>query len=147
MKRKSLSRSPARLLREAAGAMRRAYCPYSRYPVGAALLSDDGRVFAAANVENASYGLTICAERAAFAAAVGAGGRRFAALVIVSARGPLPYPCGACRQVMREFCGDAFPVTVAHADNLAGARTLRLAELLPKPFEMRPKSRYKCRKA
>lgn len=87
-----------RLATEAAGA---AYAPYSKFLVGAALCATDGRVFTAGNVENASYGLTICAERAAVFKAVSDGQRSFAALAIsVPGGGP---PCGACRQVLREF--------------------------------------------
>ncbi len=84
-------------------ARERAYAPYSGFAVGAALLADDGRVFRGANVENASYGLSLCAERSALAAAIVAGVQRFAALVVV-APGPTPAsPCGMCRQVLSEF--------------------------------------------
>lgn len=93
----------ARLLAEAERAAARAYAPYSGLAVGAALLAEDGRVFAACNVENASYGLSICAERAAVFKAVSEGARRFTA-VAVTLRGlrPIP-PCGACCQVLAEF--------------------------------------------
>jgi cytidine deaminase len=93
----------------ARAALGNAYAPYSRFQVGAAALARDGRVFTGVNVENASYGLTVCAERNAIAAAVGAGAREIAALVIVSSGDVATPPCGACRQVLYEF-PPAFPI-------------------------------------
>jgi cytidine deaminase len=119
------------LVAAATAARERAYAPYSRFQVGAALLDDAGRVHAGANVENASYGLTVCAERSAIFAAVSGGVRRFVALAVVTSISPPATPCGACRQVLREFAPDLEIVTA----NLAGERRFTdLATLLPESF-------------
>ena len=120
----------AALVREAAEARAHAYAPYSRFQVGAAVLAG-GRTFRGCNVENASYGLTICAERAAAFAAVAAGARRVEAVAVVTdAERPTP-PCGACRQVLSEFGPDAVVICAT----LAGAVvTYRLSDLLPAAF-------------
>jgi cytidine deaminase len=112
-----------------------AYCPYSNYPVGAALLASDGRVFRGCNVENASFGLTICAERAAVASAVVAGVRSFVALALAAGTEAPATPCGACLQVLAEFCPPEMPV---HFGTLAGGRvcTLPLHEFLPHAFRL-----------
>jgi cytidine deaminase len=97
------------LEREATAARSRAYAPYSRYTVGAALLGEDDRVYSGANVENASYGLCSCAERSAVAAAINAGVRRFRAIVVATGGPRAAAPCGICRPVLAEFA-PSFPV-------------------------------------
>jgi cytidine deaminase len=113
--------------REVAG---RAYAPYSRFYVGAVLVGKDGRIFAGCNVENISFGLTICAERNAVFAAVAAGCREFARIVIVADTAVPASPCGACRQVLAEFNPD-LEVVLATFRGLS--ETFRLSELLPRP--------------
>ncbi|MDH4045832.1 MAG: cytidine deaminase [Gemmatimonadota bacterium] len=114
----------------ARAALEHAYAPYSRFRVGAALEADDGRVFVGANVENASFGLTNCAERVALGAAVVAGARTFRRLVVATeGRAPSP-PCGACRQALAEFGLDI----IVEAVNAAERRQWRLGDLLPDHF-------------
>jgi cytidine deaminase len=107
-----------------------AYAPYSNFLVGAALETPDGKVFVGCNVENASFGLTICAERAAIFAAVSAGAREFRRAVVVSNVDPPAAPCGACRQVLAEF---GLNLSI---EAVGSARTVRwqLSELLPAAF-------------
>jgi len=120
-----------RLELEARKAVEHAHAPYSGLRVGAAVLCTDGSIWAGCNVENASYGLTICAERAAVANAVAAGRKDFARVVIVtSAVDPIP-PCGACRQVLSEFVEDMEIISVAPDGTRA---TWRLPDLLPHAF-------------
>lgn len=120
------------LLRRARDARGRAYAPYSGFRVGAALLTADGRVFDGCNVENASYGLTNCAERVAVGTAVAAGAREYAAIAIAGPDDPRPCaPCGACRQVLHEFAPDLLVVTPGEGGEPA-VTTLR--ELLPGAF-------------
>lgn len=118
------------LLRRAREALKNAYAPYSRYRVGACILAADGRMFCGCNVENASYGLTICAERGAVMAAVASGAREFERIAIVS-EGSLPWPCGACRQVLREFAPD---IEVLVQDSEGNTHRATLSELLPMSF-------------
>jgi cytidine deaminase len=122
------------LVASAIAARENAHAPYSRFRVGAALLTVDGRVFQGCNVENATYGLTVCAERVAVFNAIAAGvkPRQFAAIAVCADTDYLTPPCGACRQILWEFCGD-IPVTLA---NLQGRQeTLALATLFPKGFD------------
>jgi cytidine deaminase len=126
----------SRLLRAAVAAMSKAYAPYSRFRVGAALLTADRRIVTGCNVENASYGLTICAERNAVFAAVAGGRREFMALAIVASGRRPPYPCGACRQVLAEFCGPGFPVLIIPARAPDRSLETTLGELLPMTFSL-----------
>ena len=121
------------LVEAAISARDKAYAPYSRFAVGAALEADDGRIFTGCNVENASYGLTVCAERVAAWKAISEGVRAFRRIAVVAdTPSPTP-PCGACRQVLWELCGDIEVVM----SNLAGKReSLKLGELLPRPFDV-----------
>jgi len=118
------------LVDAARAAQQRAYAPYSRFRVGCALEADDGRVFVGCNVENASYGLTICAERAAVCAAVAAGAQRFRRAVVVSDADPPAAPCGACRQVLSEFG----PTLRVDGVGRGATVTWTIAELLPAAF-------------
>ena len=109
-----------------------ALAQFSNFCVGAALESDDGRVFTGCNIESAAYELTMCAERVTIWKALSEGARRFRRIAVVADTERLTPPCGACRQVIWEFCGDV-PVVLA---NLRGdTETLRMAELLPRPFD------------
>lgn len=128
--------TPERLLELAREAMERAYVPYSGYKVGAALLTEDGRVYQGCNIENASFSPTICAERTAFSKAVYDGVRDFTAIAVVGGKegeitGFFP-PCGVCRQVMREFCRDDFVLYMGGPNGAYQKRTL--AEILPFSF-------------
>lgn len=118
-------------MQKASEAQSKAYAPYSRFPVGAAILAEDGRVFMGCNVENASFGLTVCAERNAMAAAVLAGARPVAVAIVGNQHDLLP--CGACRQVLAEFNPELLVVTQA-SDQQVNVRSLR--ELLPAAFEL-----------
>ncbi len=123
---------PAELHALAEEAREHAYAPYSGFAVGAALLTESGDVVTGATVENASYGLSMCAERAAIARAVSAGHRRFSA-VAVAADAVTCSPCGACRQAMEEFAADEMTVTFPREGQLA---TVPFRALLPVPFRL-----------
>ena len=118
------------LVDAARSARSHAYAPYSGYAVGAVLVCDDGTLVAGCNVENASYGLSLCAERTAVSAAVSGGHRRFTTIAIAGPDGETTPPCGACRQVLAEFGGD---VRVLYTTT-AGFEATTVAALLPTTF-------------
>jgi len=127
--------TPEKLISLAVEAMGKAYAPYSDFKVGAALLCSDGAVYTGCNIENAAYSPTNCAERTAIFKAVSEGHRDYTAIAICGGKGgkitDLCPPCGVCRQVLREFCKDDFPVYLAHKD---GYKALTLGDLLPYSF-------------
>lgn len=128
-----------RLVEQAIAVRARAYAPYSRYRVGAALLTRSGEIYAGCNVENATYGATLCAERAAIAVMVAAGGSAPIACAVVTA-GPEPgAPCGICRQVLAEFARDMVVVMIAQnaRGRVIARETDRLSALLPRAFRLR----------
>jgi cytidine deaminase len=121
----------AALVAAARDAEMRAFAPYSGFTVGAALLLADGTIVTGCNIENATYGQTMCAERVALYKALSDGHRQFAAIAITAAVPRPTPPCGACRQLLWEFCGD-IPVIMANADEVTMRTTL--GALLPEPF-------------
>lgn len=124
----------ARLVESAKLAREFAVAPFSRFQVGAALKTEGGGVFSGCNIENATYGLTVCAERVALWKALSEGAHGFTEIAIVADTVDLTPPCGACRQLLWEFCGD-IPVVLA---NLEGRiETLRLGELFPRAFDFK----------
>ena len=125
-------RSEQELIDAAREARNRAHAPYSRFQVGAAVEATDGIVHTGCNVESASYGLTVCAERVAIWNGVSKGIKKFNRIAVVVDTEELTPPCGACRQIIWEFCGD-IPVTLS---NLQGkTETIRMSELLPRAFD------------
>ena len=109
-----------------------AHAPFSKFKVGAALLGEDGQIYTGCNVENATYGLTVCAERVAVFKAVSEGVRKFRRIVVAADTNVLTPPCGACRQILWEFCGDIEVILT----NLQGkTESLRLKDLFPRPFD------------
>jgi cytidine deaminase len=120
------------LISAALQARENAHAPFSKFKVGAALEDADGRIHSGCNVENATFGLTVCAERIAVFKAISEGARGFKRVAVVADTETLTPPCGACRQILWEFCGD-IEIVLA---NLSGkAETLRLGGLLPRPFD------------
>lgn len=123
-----------RLLTAARKARTRAQAGYSGFKVGAALETVGGKIVSGCNIENASYGLSVCAERVALLKALSEGVKRFRALAVVTAAKELTPPCGACRQLLWEYCGD-IPVYLSNLRGKVSRHTL--AELLPNPFDER----------
>lgn len=120
------------LLQAAIDARQHAHAPFSGFRVGAAVETADGRIFTGCNIENATYSLTLCAERVALAKALSEGCRHFRRIAVAAATKVLTPPCGSCRQILWEFCPDAELILV----NLEGAtETLPVRELLPRPFD------------
>lgn len=121
------------LITTAEGMLDKAYVPYSKFQVGAALMTEEGKIFGGCNIENASYGLTNCAERTAIFSAIAKGHKDFKYLVITgNTDGPIS-PCGACRQVIAEFCKDDMPVLLTNTDRDEFETTV--SELLPGYFK------------
>lgn len=116
----------------AKAASEQAYAPYSQFPVGVAVQAENGKIYAGCNVENASYGGTVCAERNAIAAAVVAGERRFSALLVYTPQTKLTPPCGICRQVIAEFFMPDAPI--ASSNHLGEQQSWNLQQLLPDAF-------------
>jgi cytidine deaminase len=120
------------LVAAAKQARENAHAPYSNFRVGAALRANSGRVFGGCNVENATYGLTICAERVAIFKAISEGERGFDAIAVSTDTDTLTPPCGACRQLIWEFCGDV-PVILSNLKDKT--ETIQMRDLFPKPFD------------
>jgi cytidine deaminase len=120
------------LRQQARDAASNAYAPYSRFAVGAAVLTEKGEIYSGANIENASFGLSICAERNAIFHAVARGARKIVAIAVYTTTPQATTPCGACRQVLAEFGRDA--LVICFTDIEAAEQRHSLAELLPRPF-------------
>jgi cytidine deaminase len=125
--------APDALIAAALAARENAFAPYSKFRVGAAIEDSEGRIHTGCNVENSTYGLTVCAERVAVFKAISEGVRKFRRVAVAADTDSLTPPCGACRQILWEFCGDIEIVLV----NLRGqTETYRLKDLFPKPFDV-----------
>src|SRR5271166_5768122 len=120
------------LLQAALDARANAFAPFSKFQVGAAVEDTDGRIHTGCNVENATYGLTVCAERVAVFKAISEGVRKFRRIAVAADTEELTPPCGACRQILWEFCGD---VEILLVNPRGKTETYRLKELFPKPFD------------
>lgn len=127
-----MSMTDKELFRMAVEASENAYAPFSNFHVGAALLTEDGKVFTGVNIENSSYGATICAERTAMVKAISEGARDFQSIAIAG-NGGTSWPCGICRQFMYEFCPDIRVISGENEDEL---QVYTLKELLPEGFKL-----------
>lgn len=141
MAQKSLSSQYKKLISSAQNAKRHSYSPYSNFPVGAALLTTRGRIYTGCNIENSSYGLTICAERTAMFKAASEGERKFRAIAIVADSKNFTPPCGACRQVLIELAPN---IDCVMNNGQNKQRVLKLKDLLPHPFH--PKNLHQLKK-
>ena len=121
-----------RLIEDAIAARENAHAPFSNFKVGAALEDENGRVFTGCNIENATFGLTLCAERVAVFKALSEGARKFRRIAIAADTAKLTPPCGACRQILWEFCGD---IEIVLANLRGDMESLRLASLFPRAFD------------
>src|ERR1035438_7911683 len=121
-----------RLVSAATHARTNAHAPFSKFRVGAAVEDADGRIHTGCNVENATYGLTICAERVAIFKAISEGARKFTRVVVAADTDTLTPPCGACRQILWEFCGD---VELTLVNPRGKTETFQLKDLFPRPFD------------
>jgi cytidine deaminase len=121
-----------KLLDAALGARQHAHAPYSNFKVGAALEDADGWIYTGCNIENSTYGLTICAERVAVFKAMSAGVRQFRRIAVAADTETLTPPCGACRQILWEFCGD---ILVTLVNPRGASETLRMKDLFPRAFD------------
>ena len=121
------------LLNAALAAREHAHAPFSKFKVGAALEDSDGRIHTGCNVENATYGLTLCAERVAVFKAISEGARQFRRVAIAADTDDLTPPCGACRQILWEFCGD---IEIVLVNPRGKTETYQLKDLFPKPFDV-----------
>jgi cytidine deaminase len=122
------------LAQAALHARKQAHAPFSRFAVGAALEDASGRIHTGCNIENATYGLTICAERVAVFKAISEGARQFRRIAVAADTDRLTPPCGACRQILWEFCGD---IEVVLVNPRGGTEIHQMAELFPRPFDAR----------
>ncbi len=120
------------LIEAARAARERAHAPFSKFKVGAAVEDDDGRIYSGCNVESASYGLTMCAERVAVFRAISEGASQLVRIAVVADTEQLTPPCGACRQVLWEFLGDSELIL---ANLSGGTERLRLSQIFPRPFD------------
>ena len=120
------------LLQAALDVRKNAHAPFSHFLVGAAIEAEDGRIFTGCNVENATYGLTVCAERVAVFKAVSEGARKFKRVAVAADTDTLTPPCGACRQILWEFCGDA---EVTLVNPRGKTETFRMKDIFPRPFD------------
>lgn len=127
-----MSETDKKLIESATNARENAHAPYSNFKVGAALLSESGEIITGCNVENATYGLTICAERTAIFKAISDGKNKFEKIAVVADTENLTPPCGACRQIIWEFCGD---IEIILANLKGKTETFQMRELFPNAFD------------